>query len=397
MWQPSPPGQPLHTYYVAASQVLPGVVHEIGRRAGSALAAHAPEPGDLAAALGLDPDDALQLHALVANRLAQRPVEDLRFDFEDGLGFVTDAEEDALTVAVAAAAAAAWSDDSLPGSWGLRIKPFGPGTRDRAVLTLDRFLTAIVELAGAVPPGFVVTLPKVEHPGQPAALAEVVAALEDRLRAATLRIEIMIESTGGLMTPDGRIQVRELAEAGGPRCTAVHFGTYDYSTSCGIPPSHQHLRHPACDFARMAMINALAGTRFWRSDGSTNQLPEGDRATVHAAWRRHFDDVTHSLAQGYVQGWDLHPAQLVTRYAAVLRFHLSTWRDAAKRLASLMAASGASGGAFLDDPATGASLLASVRRAVACGAVDAASAAAACGMSEADLTGTAPFWDVVGR
>jgi hypothetical protein len=391
------PGQPLHTYYLSAALAAADAVSAIGAAAHGAMADHAATPADLAAALGLDPDDAPELHALVASRLAHRPVEDLRFDFEDGLGFVTDAEEDALTAAVAAAAAAAWSDGSLPGSWGLRIKPFGPGSRDRAVLTLDRFLTAIVEVAGAVPPGFVVTLPKVEHPGQPAALAEVVAALEDRLRAAPLRIEVMIESTGGLMTPDGRVQVRELAEAGGPRCIAVHFGTYDYSTSCGIPPSHQHLRHTACDFARMAMTNALAGTRFWRSDGSTNQLPEGDRATVHAAWRRHFDDVTHSLAQGYVQGWDLHPAQLVTRYAAVLRFHVSTWRDAANRLASLLSASGASGGAFLDDPATGASLLASVRRAVSCGAVDAASAAAACGMTEADLTGTAPFWDVVGR
>jgi hypothetical protein len=36
----------------------------------------------------------------------------------------------------------------------------------------------------------------------------------------------------------------------------------------------------------------------------------------------HFADVRYSLAGGFYQGWDLHGAQLVSRYAAVASFYL---------------------------------------------------------------------------
>ena len=47
-----------------------------------------------------------------------------------------------------------------------------------------------------------------------------------------------------------------------------------------------------------------------------SMVRENQRA-VHAAWRLHADDVRHSLVNGFYQGWDLHPAQLPSRYGAV--------------------------------------------------------------------------------
>ena len=36
----------------------------------------------------------------------------------------------------------------------------------------------------------------------------------------------------------------------------------------------------------------------------------------------HADQIRHSLVNGFYQGWDLHPAQLPTRFAAVYAFFL---------------------------------------------------------------------------
>ena len=61
---------------------------------------------------------------------------------------------------------------------------------------------------------------------------------------------------------------------------------------------------------------AAAGTGVRLSDGSTNVLPVGGRDEVIAAWRLHARLVRRSLERGFYQGWDLHPAQLASRYAA---------------------------------------------------------------------------------
>src|SRR5438045_4516738 len=91
------------------------------------------------------------------------------------------------------------------------------------------------------------------------------------------------------------------------------------------------MRHPACDFAKQMMKVAYAGTSVFLSDGATTTMPvaphKGDALgeeqkrenarAVHAAWRLHADDVRHSLANGFYQGWDLHPGQLPSRYGTV--------------------------------------------------------------------------------
>jgi hypothetical protein len=77
------------------------------------------------------------------------------------------------------------------------------------------------------------------------------------------------------------------------------------------------------------------------------------------------------MANGFYQGWDLHPAQLVSRYAATFAFFLEGRDAAATRLKNFIAKSAQAtrvGSAF-DDAATGHGLVKFFRRAVNCGAM----------------------------
>ena len=78
---------------------------------------------------------------------------------------------------------------------------------------------------------------------------------------------------------------------------------------------------------------AAAGTGVFVSDGSTNVLPIGDRDAVHAAWRLHCRLVRRSLARGIYQGWDMHPAQLPTRFVATYLFYREGLRDSGRPVA----------------------------------------------------------------
>jgi hypothetical protein len=90
------------------------------------------------------------------------------------------------------------------------------------------------------------------------------------------------------------------------------------------------------------MQASLAGTGLWLSDGATNIMPVGtDRNVVHRAWKLHYDHIRHSLNNAFYQGWDLHPAQLPTRYAAVYTFFLEGLNSASERFAQFHFESGA--------------------------------------------------------
>jgi hypothetical protein len=163
--------------------------------------------------------------------------------------------------------------------------------------------------------------------------------------------------------------------------------------------------HPACDFAREVMQISLAGTGIWLSDGGTNVLPvplhhdtkdarglsageaTENRRAVHRAWRLHFEHVRHSLLNGYYQGWDLHPAQLVTRYAAVYSFFLESLDAASARLRNfiLKAAQATLVGEVFDDAATGQGLLNYFLRAINCGAITEEEAQALTTLTPAEL------------
>src|SRR5581483_6246321 len=306
--------QPVHSFYGGAQLFRADTARKLGTLALESLERYAPDAAALARVLDIDPELAERVYGPVREKLHREPVEDYRIDFEDGYGNRPDAEEDGHAVQTAQEVAKAAAAGLLPPFIGIRIKPLNQELRARSIRTLDLFLTALLEAgSGKLPPNFVVTLPKITIPEHPAVLARLLNKFEEAagLGAGTLRFEMMIETAQAIP------QLQALYDACAGRCAGAHFGTYDYTASCGITAAHQHMLHPACDFARSAMQVAFAGTGLWLSDGGTNVMPIGSPDVVHHAWKLHFDHIQHSLANAFYQGWDLHPAQLPTRYAAV--------------------------------------------------------------------------------
>jgi citrate lyase beta subunit len=393
--------QPVHTVYGGAHLFTADTAQKLGRVALRALEEYAPDSEQLASAVGLgDEQLAAHVHGRIFDKLRSEPVEDFRIDFEDGYGVRPDAEEDGHAASVAREVARGMSDGTLPAFIGIRVKPLTDELYARSLRTLDIFMTTLVSAArraGGLPDNWVVTLPKITHPDQVAAFVDALEPLESKLglAAGALRFEAMIETPQIVMGADGRSALPALVDAGRGRLVAAHFGTYDYTAALNITAAHQRQRHPACDFARQMMQVSYAGTGVWLSDGSTTVMPvpvhraasggtplsdkqqAENRASVHRAWRLHYDDVRHSLASGFYQGWDLHPAQLVTRYTAVYTFFLEGVEAAAARLRNFLAkaAQATLVGDVFDDAATGQGLLNFFLRGINSGALSEAEAA----------------------
>jgi citrate lyase beta subunit len=359
--------QPVHTVYVPADRMVPGLPADWGARALVALDAHAPTGQRLAEATGLDPGLVDQVLPGVLAKLAREPIEDLRLDFEDGYGNRPPAEEDTHALGAARALAEALASAAAPPQAGLRIRSLEAPTRRRGLRTLDLFLGALLAEAD-LPDGFVVTLPKVTDVRQVEAMALVCGRLEEAhgLAAGRLRFELQVETPQAILAADGTATVARMAHAAGGRCVGLHFGTYDYGAACGIAAAYQSLEHPAADHAKAVMQVAAAGTGVRLSDGSTNVLPVGDTAAVHAAWRLHARLVRRSLERGFWQGWDLHPAQLPTRYLATYAFFRHGLPAAGDRL---WAYTERADGGVLDEPATARALAAFLARGLDCGAL----------------------------
>jgi hypothetical protein len=399
--------QPIHTVYGGAHLFKADTAARLGATALRVLQEYAPDPGTLATVLGISPGSAGRVHARVTEKLQREPVEDFRLDFEDGYGNRPDAEEDGHAASAAVEVAAGAKNGTLPPFIGIRIKNLGDELRERALRTTQLFLDRLLkETGGELPPNFVVTLPKITQRSQVGLLVDAFARIETihRLAPGTLRMELMVETPQSIFDERGFIALPALVKDGRGRIIAAHFGTYDYTASLGVTAAHQHMRHQVCDFARGIMQVALAGTGVWLSDGATNVLPvpihraaagaaltraqvEDNRKAVHRAWRLHHDDIRHSLTNAFYQGWDLHPAQLVTRYAAVYAFFLESLDAASERLRHLIAqaAQATLVGEVFDDAATGQGLLNFFLRALNCGAVKEEEIGALTGLSLEEL------------
>jgi citrate lyase beta subunit len=415
--------QPVHVVYGGAHLFKAGTTRKLGELALAALDEFARDAFTFARAIGMPGSDALPksgkqaaaaerrfaqapdklrsenraawmalaVYGRVREKLRREPVEDFRIDFEDGYGNRPDAEEDGHAQTAAEEVARGLAQNSLPPFIGIRLKPFSAELRERSIRTLDLFASALCRATGGkLPPNFVITLPKVVIPEQMAALAQLLEAMEPALGLAkgSLRFEMMVETTQAILNARGESSLTQFLDAAGGRCIAAHFGTYDYTASCSITAAYQVMDHPACDFAKHMMQVAFAGTGIWLSDGATNILPapphraekgkkltraqqEENREAVHRAWRLHFAHIQHSLITAYYQGWDLHPAQLPTRYAAVFSFFLDGIDSAAVRLKNFVekAAKATLVGDVFDDAATGQGLLNFFLRAINCGAI----------------------------
>ena len=380
--------QPVHTVYGGAHLFKSDTTVKLGQLAVRSFEAFAPDAVTFAQALDLPPNLADTIFSRVGEKLAREAVEDFRIDFEDGYGTRSDAEEDGHTIAAAKEVARGMAEGTLSPFIGIRIKTFSEELMRRSIRTLDLFLTTLVATSGGkLPNNFVVTLPKIIAPDQVSVLADIFDEIEPKLglAAGALKMEMMIETTQSIISSDGEIGMPKMLEAARGRCTAAHFGVYDYTASCSITAAYQDMLHPACDFARSMMQVAFGGTGVWLSDGATNIMPvaphRGENLTdkqiaenqsvVHRAWKLHYDHCRHSLANAFYQGWDLHPGQLPTRYAAVFTFFLEGLDAASERLRNFVekAAQATLVGDVFDDAATGQGLLNYFLRAINCGAV----------------------------
>ena len=405
-----PPGrQPVHTVYGGAQLFGADAAAKIGGVAQRALEEYLPTPAAMGELLGIAGHRSLDaVHARVREKLAREAVEDFRIDFEDGYGNRPDEEEDHHAVVVGEELARGMKEGSLPPFIGMRVKTLTEELRLRSMRTLDIVLTTLVAKAGALPDNFVVTIPKVTMAEQVDYTVEVLRQLERTLGLAqrSLRFEVMVETPQIILDHEGRSLLPRLVELADGRLAGAHFGTYDYTASLNITAAHQRMGHPANDFAKHVMQVTLAGTGVWLSDGSTAVLPvpvhrapagtaltpeqqAENRGAMQQAWQLHFHDVLHSLRGGFYQGWDLHPAQLVTRYAALYLFFLEGIEAAGARLKNFVekAAQATLVGNVFDDAATGQGLLNFFLRGINSGAVTEAEALRMTGLTEDDFRG----------
>ncbi len=419
--------QPVHTLYGGAHLFKRDSARRLGDTALGFLRDYAPDFASFARAVGLRASESLPetasgaqsilaefrrdhtgaaranpaaafaigVYDRVVAKLTAEPVEDFRIDFEDGYGIRPDAEEDACAEHAAREVAAGMRENSLPPFIGIRIKNFGEGTAPRGIRTLDIFLTTLAHetragnastpgrpgAGSALPSNFVIMLPKLVSSHQVAALADLCDHFESAglFPRDSLRLEFMVETTQSVIDSRGVCPLPEFVRAARGRCIAAALGVYDYTASCGVTAHQQKIDHRACDFARHVMQVSLGATGLYLSDGATNIMPapphraegaplaprlvEENRAAVHAAWRLNFEHVRRSLSHGWYQGWDLNPAQLPVRYAAVYSYFLEYLPDATARLRNFVEKAaratlvGGSGGGVFDDAATAQGLL----------------------------------------
>jgi len=420
----SPDRQPVHTVYGGAHLFKADTAIKLGELSRGALRDNAPDFAALARALELPGAASLPgtvqgvtelksrieenrdfmkrenpaavllytIYERVQNKLEREAVEDFRIDFEDGYGNRPDAEEDEQARIAAEETALGMKNGTLPPFIGIRIKPLTEELKDRATATLDIYVSTLLEATGGrLPDNFVITIPKVIIPEQVETVCELLGIIEKKynLPNGTLKVELMVETTQSILSDHGRATLPLLVKAAHGRCRGAHFGTYDYTASCNITAAYQAMDHQACDFAKHVMKVTLAGTGLMLSDGATNVMPVGphrrskdgpsltfeevaeNREVVHRSWRLAYGHVRHSLVNGFYQGWDLHPAQFIVRYAALYTFFLESLPDASHRLKNFIekAAQATLVGDVFDDAATGQGLLNFFLRALSCGAI----------------------------
>ncbi len=347
-------------------------------------------------------------------KLQAEPIEDFRIDFEDGYGFRVDEEEDAHAVSAAEELAKVFKSKTITRFSGLRIKAFALETYERSVRTLNIFLdTFLNKNNNHLPGGFVVTLPKVNDKKEVRELCKLLDQIEKKyhLKAKSIGIEIMIETPLAVFDKNGRPALKNIVKAAKDRQISAHFGAYDYTASLGISAGHQSLHHESCNFARQMMLISLSPLGIRLSDSVTTELPvpihkgeklsqaqlSENRQSVHSGWRTHFQNVTRSMTGGFYQSWDLHPNQLVARYAAVYAFFLEAKDAQADRLKGFIekAAQAKITGNTFDDAASALGLVNFFRLGLNCGAFTSGEILEVTGLS-ADELGSGSFSQITG-
>lgn len=335
---------------------------------------------------GWSDDFARDIFLRCEKKVTQSPLEDYRIDFEDGYGVRSDEEEDSHAIAAAKTLAAVAGARFSPTNIGIRIKPLSTAGMRRALKTLALFVDGIQKARGSHASGLkhlIITLPKVTNAEQVATLVEILDGYEKEyhLGHGFFSIELIIETPSAFLGADGTIPLASFLHSAAGRCRSLHFGVYDFTSSLGMGSAGQSIDHLACDFARIwIQIAASLAPNVTVSDGIISRLPlvpkeknPETRELFDAAWRYNYRQMMRSLANGYYQGWDLHPCQLPIRHIANTVFVLREFEGAVNRLRTFVSrASQAShvGGMF-DDRASVLGLLNFFDRAVSSGVLNA--------------------------
>lgn len=395
--------QALHTFYGGASLYKENTYDKINQLALQSFEKYAPDVDEFARALDLctsnysyetsaaafSEEACALLYSKVLNQLRQGALQDHRIDFEDGYGYRPSEEEDEDALRCAEILASHCGRNSGPKGVGLRVKALTNECMDRSVRTLDIFLTTLLRnLNGQLPENFVVTLPKVNLVEQVNFLNQILKDIERAydLTEGAIKTEIIVESAQASVNVEGRCPVGDFIDASFGRCKSVVIGTYDYTASCAITSIYQDHRHPSVDGLRLQLINALSGRPVSLCDSVTIEMPvakyksneselspqqlDENKELIQRAWKRHFDNINHSLYMGFYQGWDLHPAQIPIRYSAIYRFFMLGMTDSLARLKGFQqqASQATLTGNTFDDAASAHGLVNFFNKGLSCGA-----------------------------
>ncbi|MGA1354848.1 MAG: DUF6986 family protein, partial [Candidatus Limnocylindrus sp.] len=380
---------PLHVFYCSAARFRVDTVEKTGTLARNVFQERVATPDRLRAIAEVEATSAAVVHAAVERKLAVRPIEDLRVDFEDGLGALSPDEEDSCAVSAARAYVDAHRRGGLPSASGIRIRTLRGDVARRSLRTLDLFLTEAHE-AIREQRDFVVTLPKVQDSREVVVLADALALLERDLGLlpGSIGVELMVESPQGLFSPEGHLVTAALLAAGQRRVRSVHLGVYDLLGSLSVTAPCQRADHPLAAQVRRLLQLSLAGTGVVVSDGATHRIPvaphraaagvsltttqqKENEAAIVGALREHARNIELALVDGVYRGWDLHPAQLVARWATTFAFFRRELSAQQERMRGYVARAQHAGrtGSDFDDAASAQGLLQTFLRGHACGAL----------------------------
>ncbi len=339
---PSAPRLVAHVFYGGAHLFQPGLFAKMGARA-------------------LALPEAQHVSEKVRDKLRREPIEDFRIDFEDGFGFRPEAEE----LEAATKAGIEFARMSIAGELPPRIGIRPKSDCRMARLTLDTFLKYAT--GAALPKQFIVTQPKIEKPEEAKRWREMLEEAEIRFRlpGMTLRHEILVEH------PNAVRCLGEIAKACENRLDAAHFGCYDYLSAMQVPAPAQALDHPYATLARWTIQQVMLPLGVAVSDGVYSQLPTGQDAALRlAAFEGHKEQVLRAIREGIYCGWDVHPGQLLSRYAALYDFFERHLPDVRRRYRAFLEAQTKAtlAGTQFDDAATVEGLMVFLRRGIGCGA-----------------------------
>lgn len=280
--------QPVNRYDVAAGDITGTTVRDAGHEAERLVVRHAAALLDLAGA-----DETLLERIL--DRLATRPVDDLRIDF--AAASLRSLGDDCA--AAAAGLRAHVGQETGPRRVGIRVPTLAAEDRERTVRTVTGMLDALA--AEGDVPALVVTLTGVTAHQQVRAFAELLDAAEERAGLSAGRLGLEIEV--GTATPTAK-----LVTSGGDRLTGVYLDLAGTAGRVGAIPG-VHDRLVGQTLSPLLLAAAAAGATLGDLT-LTGQSTDDDLATL---WRRQVTTAGAGAQWGILTGRDSRPEHLPAR------------------------------------------------------------------------------------